>query len=137
MLYMLFNTCLSTYVCVYVCIEISGVFPLLGSSVANEWGMVHVGSCCAGSALGLEAGCGAGVSRQKSTLNAERIDHLSWCAGKALGIVFSDAAKSLQPMFLWGFWVRNAAGLCAPPLSIPFIFHPCPITPSKALKQVF
>lgn len=68
MLYMLFNTCLSTYVCVYVCIEISGVFPLLGSSVANEWGMVHVGSCCAGSALGLEAGCGAGVSRQKSTL---------------------------------------------------------------------
>lgn len=86
---------------------------------------------------GLEAGCGAGASGQKSTLNVERIGHLSWYPGKALGIVFSDAAKFLQQTFSWGFWARNAAGLHAPPLSMPFIFHPCPIASSQPLSKSF
>lgn len=47
---------------------------------------------------------GVGVTVQKSILHTERIGHLSWDPGKALGTVFSDVVKFLQQTFSWGFW---------------------------------
>lgn len=66
--------------------------------------------------LVLEAGHGwggAGVIVWKSILHTERIGHLSWYPGKALGIIFSDAVKFLQQTFSWGFWPETR--LCSTP----------------------
>lgn len=54
--------------------------------------------------VGCNVGAGVGVTVQKSILHMERIGHLSWDPGKALGIIFSDAVKFFQQMFSWGFW---------------------------------
>lgn len=83
-------------------------FPLLGF---KRWATVCVGSCCEDQHwAGLEADVGL-MERTKPILNVERIGHLSWCPGKALGSVFSAAAESLQQTSLWALGARAVVGL--------------------------
>lgn len=116
-------------------------FPLLGCPVANEKDVVHSGSSCAGLVLAgaggwtrLGRGCCDRAEKHPSYGKNWPFVLVSW---ESPGHHLLRCGEIPPANVLVGFLARNAALLHAPPLSFPFIFHPCPITSSQPLSKSF
>lgn len=105
--------------------------PLLGGGVTNEGDAVSVG-CRSGVGLG-RGWCDRAEKHPSYGKNWPFVLG-SW---ESPGHRLLRCGEIPPANILVGFLARTVAPLHAPPLSFPFIFHPCPIASSQPLSNNF